>query len=198
MGEEDNGRSEGFRHIRGAVMNRLFVAVDLPAEIREELGSIQAILQKSRARLTLVDPAIIHITLKFIGDTPDQAIPGIADALGMVQGEPFPFRVVGVSGNNPRQPRVIWARADDGGKCGMLHARIEDVLAPLGIEREERAFRPHATVARVKDFHPDLIELLKPFRDRDFGTGTVRGFSLKKSTLTPRGPVYENVKEVLF
>jgi len=179
-------------------MNRLFVAVDLPAEVKEELGAIQESLQKSRARLTLVDPGIIHITLKFIGDMPESTTQEIAEVLGRVKGDPFSLRVVGVAGNKPRQPRVIWAEADDGGKCGLLHAQIEELLAPFGVRKEDRAFRPHATVARVKEFHPDLLECMKPFRDRDFGGGMVRGFTLKKSTLTSRGPIYQDVKEVLF
>ncbi|MCU0632362.1 MAG: RNA 2',3'-cyclic phosphodiesterase [Methanolinea sp.] len=179
-------------------MDRLFVAVELPAEVKGGLGGIQDSLRKSSARLTLVDPAIIHITLKFIGDTPESATGQIAEVLGKVEGVPFPLQVKGIGGNNSRQPRVIWAHVDDGGRCGLLHTQIEDLLAPLGIRREDRAFRPHATVARVKEFHPDLLECIRPFRDRDLGGGMVRGFTLKKSVLTPRGPLYQDVKEVLF
>jgi len=179
-------------------VNRLFVAVELPPDVRSGLGSIQEHLKKSRARLTLVDPEIIHVTLKFIGDTPEPATREIARELGRIHGEPFPIRVKGISGNNPRTPRVIWAHVDDGGKCGELHARIEEVLAPLGVKREDRAFRSHATVARVKEFHPDLLEFMKRFRDMDFGGGIVPGFVLKKSTLTPRGPLYQDVQEVPF
>lgn len=182
----------------GADMTRLFVAVDLPADIRRELGSIQNMFRKSRARLTLVDPNIIHITLKFIGEVPDSTAREIADVLEHVRGEPFPVRVTGISGNNPRQPRVIWAHAEDGGSCAALHSQIEDLLAPLGVKREDRAFRAHATVARVKEFHPDLLECMKDVRNRDFGSGMVQGCTLKKSILTLKGPVYQNVKEVLF
>lgn len=179
-------------------MTRLFVAVDLPEEIRRELGSIQSIFRQSRARLTLVDPGIIHITLKFIGEVPDSTAREIADVLDHVRGEPFTIRVTGISGNNPRQPRVIWAHAEDGGICAALHSQIEELLAPLGVKREDRAFRAHATVARVKEFHPDLLAYMKDVRNRDFGSGMVHGCTLKKSTLTPQGPVYQNVKEVLF
>lgn len=179
-------------------MNRLFVAIELPPEVKEGFRSIQEPLKKSSARLTLVDPDLIHITLKFIGDTPDAVTRQIADALGVLKEEPFPIQVKGISGNNIRQPRVIWANVEDGGKCGVLHSRIEDHLAPFGVKKEDRAFRPHATVARVKEFHPDLIEFLKPLRDREFGNGMVSGFSLKKSTLTPKGPIYQTIKEVLF
>jgi len=179
-------------------MDRLFVAVELPGEVKEALSSVQDALKASQARLTLVDPDIIHITLKFIGDVPESHTRKIGEVLGMVKADPFPLQVRGIGGNNPRQPRVICAHIDDGGKCGLLHAQIEDALAPLGVKREARAFRPHATVARVKEFHPDLLERVKPFRERDFGEGVVPGFVLKRSTLTPRGPVYEDVNEVRF
>ena len=179
-------------------MDRLFVAVELPAEVREALSSVQEALKESHARLTLVHPDIIHITLKFIGDVPETHTAKIGEVLGQVKADPFSLHVRGIGGNNPRQPRVIWARIDEGGKCGLLHAQIEDLLAPLGVKREDRAFRPHATVARVREFHPDLLERMKPFRDRDFGEGVVQGVVLKRSTLTPRGPVYEDVKEVHF
>ena len=179
-------------------MDRLFVAVELPAEVRAALSSVQEALKESHARLTLVHPDIIHITLKFIGDVPETHTAKIGEVLGQVKADPFSLHVRGIGGNNPRQPRVIWAHIDEGGKCGLLHAQIEDLLAPLGVKREDRAFRPHATVARVREFHPDLLERMKPFRERDFGEGVVQGVVLKRSTLTPRGPVYEDLKEVHF
>jgi len=177
-------------------MDRLFIAVELPEHIRESLGSVQAVLKKSSARLTHVDPAIIHITLKFIGDTPPEGTRAVAEALGKLSASPFSVRVRGISGNNPRRPRVIWARIEDGGKCGLLHDRIEDLLSPLGIPRDDRPFVPPATVARVREFHPDLPRILRPLSPCEFGEGTIDRVVLKKSTLTPRGPVYQDITEV--
>ncbi|MCQ8893226.1 MAG: RNA 2',3'-cyclic phosphodiesterase [Methanolinea sp.] len=180
------------------MMDRLFVAVDLPDEIKERIGSTQAHLKKTRARLTLVDPSIIHITLKFIGDTPEEKTEAVVHALGELDGAPFSVRVRGIAGNNPRRPRVIWARVEDGGACRDLHEKVEGILAPLGIPREGRAFTPHATVARVREFHPDLVEILTQLSGRDFGEGWIEKVFLKKSTLTSRGPLYENIGEVLL
>lgn len=179
-------------------MDRLFIAVELPGDIRESLGSVRAILNDSSARLTHVDPAIIHVTLKFIGDTLPEKTRTVAEALGKMRAAPFLVRIRGISGNNPRRPRVIWARIEDGGNCGLLHAKIEDTLSPLGIPRDDRPFVPHATVARVREFHPDLPGILRPLSDRDFGEGTIDRVLLKKSTLTPRGPVYQDITEVLL
>jgi 2'-5' RNA ligase len=179
-------------------MVRLFVAVDLPDEVREKILHSQQEIAKSRARLTLVDPGIIHLTLKFIGEMPEGKVPEICDALRTVRRDPFQVRVQGVAGNNPRQPRVIWCRLLDRGELAALNAKVEEVLAPLGIPRENRAFRPHATLARVREFHKSLTEQMKPLCDTEFGSFTVNGFTLKQSTLTPRGPVYEDLMEVSF
>ncbi|MEM2124167.1 MAG: RNA 2',3'-cyclic phosphodiesterase [Methanolinea sp.] len=179
-------------------MDRLFIAVDLPPGIRESLGSVQAILKGSSARLTHVDPGILHVTLKFIGDTPPEKTAAIAGVLKDLRAAPFTVRVRGVAGNDPRRPRVIWARVEDGGNCGLLHAAIEDLLAPLGIPRDDRPFVPHATLARVREFHPDLPGILRPLSDRDFGEGRIDRVALKKSTLTPRGPIYRDIAEVLL
>ncbi len=177
-------------------MDRLFIAVELPGAVRDSLGSIQAILKNSSARLTLVDPTIIHITLKFIGDTPPEKTREIGGALRGLKAAPFSLRVRGISGNNPRRPRVVWARVEDGGNLGILHAAIEDILAPLRIPRDDRPFVPHATVARVREFHPDLPGIIRPLSDRDFGEGTIDRVILKRSTLTSRGPIYEDIAEV--
>ena len=179
-------------------MERLFVAVELPGEVREALSFVQDALKASRARLTLVDPGIIHITLKFIGDVPESHARKIGEVLGQVKAETFLLRVRGIGGKKPRQPPGIWGDIDDGGEGSLLHAQIKDPLAPPGGEREARAVFSPSPGGRGKKFHPEPLGHLKAFRERDFGCGMVQGFTLKKSTLTPRGPVYQDVKEVCF
>jgi 2'-5' RNA ligase len=177
-------------------MVRLFVAVDLSPEIRERLKMPQEILRQSRARLSVVDPAIIHMTLKFIGEVAPERMERIMRALETVRFEPFDLKVTGIGSNNPRQPRVIWCTIDDGGRSAALHDRIEASLEPLGIPREGRPFRAHATIARVKQYDPSLMARLRDIPPEDYGSCTVRSWQLKKSTLTPKGPVYETQLEV--
>ncbi len=71
-------------------------------------------------------------------------------------------------------------------------------LEPLGFPRERRQFRGHATVARVKVFHASLLDRLGALPRDGFGTFTVDRFRLKRSTLTPEGPVYEDLTEVVL
>jgi 2'-5' RNA ligase len=177
-------------------MVRLFAAIDFPPEIQERLRKPQEILKQSRARISLVDPAIIHMTLKFIGEVPPEQAERIREILGTISTEAFALRVSGIGSNNPRQPRVIWCTIDDGGRSTLLHDRIEAVLEPLGIPREDRPFRAHATLARVKQYDPSLTARLREIPSENYGTWTVRSWQLKRSTLTPQGPLYETLLEV--
>jgi RNA 2',3'-cyclic 3'-phosphodiesterase len=177
-------------------MVRLFVAIDLPDEIRERLRGPQEQLKKSGARLNPVDPPLIHMTLKFIGEVQHDAVAMIISALSGVTFPPYTLHITGIGSNNPRQPRVIWCEIGDGGESAALHAKVEDVLLPLGIPRDGRPFRSHATLARVKQSDPSLPGLIRAIPPEEFGECTVQSFRLKKSTLTPRGPVYETLLEV--
>jgi len=177
-------------------MVRLFVAIDLPGDIQERMRGPQEHLKKSGARLNPVDPALIHMTLKFIGEVKEDAVPAVISALSTVIFSPYDLQITGIGANNLRQPRVIWCEIADGGGSARLHALVEDALLPLGIPRDDRPFRPHATLARVKQPDPDLPGWIRTIPAGDFGRCTVKEFRLKKSTLTPRGPVYETLLEV--
>ncbi len=174
-------------------MVRLFVAIDLPPEMREVLKSSQEELAKSRARLSVVSPENIHITLKFIGEVDEGMVPAIQERLASVTGRPFEVSVSGISADNRRRPRVVWCDVVDGGMCAALNEQIEQALEPLGIRKESRRFRPHATLARVKRFDPSLLDAIRPMESAGYGQFKVDGFSLKKSTLTPAGAIYEDV-----
>ena len=178
-------------------MVRTFIAIDLPAEIREGMADVQKSLARSDARLTFVRPEQMHITLRFIGEIDLLLVPKVAAALRGIPFSPFSMTVQGVGGNDPRRPRVIWANAEDGGESARMHGAVDRALAPLGIEPEAR-FTPHATIARVRRFDSSLIPLLQEVSKTSFGTFMVKSCSFKKSTLTPKGPIYEEITEVRF
>ncbi len=177
-------------------MVRLFVAIDLPCDITERFHVPQEILKASRARLSMVNPAIVHLTLKFIGEVPEDKVERIREALSGVAFPPFPIKVGCVSADNPSRPRVVWCGISDEGRTALLHDLVENALAPLGIQRDTRRFRAHATIARVKSFDSSLIPSLREAGTEEFGTCTVTSWQLKKSTLTPQGPIYETLLEV--
>jgi len=177
-------------------MVRTFVALELSGEIRERLKEAQQVLRGSFARLTFVDPALIHITVKFLGEVDEKRLVQVQDALKTIRFTPFPVAAGNVTVNNPKRPHTVWCAIDDGGNGERLLGLIEPALAPLGFAREGRRFTPHATVARVKDPDPSLFAALRQLAGKTYGGCTVTGLKLKKSTLTPRGPVYEDLLEV--
>ncbi len=177
-------------------MVRIFIAIDLPPAVRERIRECQKAFSETEAKLTLVRADSAHITLKFIGEVdPDRLEPIIA-ALCTIRFEPFAYEVCGIGANNLRSPRVIWCNVKDGGGCGDLHHRIEEVLTPFGIPKESRSYTPHVTLARVKRPHPSLLPVLKQRAGEYLGNGEAQSIRLKKSTLLPEGPRYEDLAEV--
>ena len=179
-------------------MVRVFVALELPDEIKDRLKGAQEKIRNCSARLTIVEPALIHITLKFLGEVAEKDLPQVIAALRSVAFRPFPVTVGTVTVNNPKRPHTVWCTVGDGGEGKRLFHQVEEVLMPLGFEREARTFTPHATLARVKAPDPSLFTVLRAMGGMTYGDCMIRGMKLKKSTLTPRGPLYEDLLEVVF
>lgn len=177
-------------------MVRAFVAIDLLASLREAFSIVQEPLRQCSGRLSIVDPKLLHITLKFLGELPVDQVVRVSEELKTVTFPPFSISITGISANNPEHPRVIWAVVEDGGKTAALADAVESAIAPLGFSRETRPFRPHITIARVKKYHPDIPRVIAPLSSWDGGRMSVDRIVLKKSILTPQGPVYETISEV--
>lgn len=136
----------------------------------------------------------LHITLKFLGETPSQSVPEIAAAIGeIVSGRSlFQMNLEGV-GVFPhlRRPTVFWVGVHNEKTLVSLANELENRLEPLGFPREQREFSPHLTVARIRKKPPDeLFELLEKARDRAFGTVRVDRLILMQSQLSYDGPEY--------
>lgn len=179
-------------------MVRAFLALELSGEIRAALAGAQEVLRTCRARLTFVDPPQIHITVKFLGEIDDRTIPDIKNALLDVYIPPFVARTGIVTVNSLRRPLTIWCRVDDAGRGAELQKIIDAALSPLGFPAEKRPFLAHATVARIKRFDPSLLDALRSIDSQTYGECRIPGMKLKRSTLTPTGPVYEDLLEVAW
>jgi len=177
-------------------MVRAFVALGLSKEIQDQLALAQEKICGCSARLTFVDPKNIHITAKFLGEVDEKTLQRVMNALTTVTFSPFPVTAGKIMVNNPKRPHTVWCAIDDTGQCEMLFNILEDTLAPLGFERETRRFTPHATLARIKSHDSSLFSTLDRMRDKSYGTCVISGITLKKSTLLPQGPVYEDLLEV--
>lgn len=175
-------------------MLRAFIAVELPERLVPEIEKIESVL--NMPGIKLVEPKQVHITLKFLGDIPEDNVETIAFALSQVNCKPFEARIKGVGVfPKPAYIKVIWLGAE--GNFDTLHDEVERVLTPFKFEKDHQ-FSPHATLARVKQLRDKaaLFEKLKQLENIDLGTINVGTISLKKSTLTPEGPIYETLREV--
>jgi 2'-5' RNA ligase len=172
---------------------RCFVAVDLPEEMRDEIGRLQS--QIATNGLRLVQPKLVHITIKFLGDVPEEKVERVTDALQKVKIAPFPAHVAGMGTFPGRDVRVVWLGLE--GNFVELFQSVESTLNTIGFEREARGFSPHVTLGRVGrpglETNRELRPKIAANSGVDLGSFTVDRFYLKKSTLTRGGPIYEDL-----
>src|ERR1700674_3543750 len=164
---------------------RLFVAMDIPEDVRSALGALVTRLRPACRNARWVRIEGLHVTLKFIGETSAEKTEMIKEALAAVPSRdsiPINFRGLGFFPNE-RRPRVLWAGIEAGAELAALAAAVETALVPLGIPREERAFSPHLTLARFDtprglDALHAVVEQAGPL---EFGCATAKEFHLYQS-----------------
>ena len=174
---------------------RCFIAVDLPAGMRDEIGRVQK--EIATEGLRLVRPEIVHVTLKFLGDVAEEKVDRIAQALREIKVAPFPAEVRGMGAFPGRSIRVVWLGLE--GDFQSLYILVDEALKPFGFQSEKRGFNPHVTLGRVGRPTTDVSKKLAPkiaqFADLNLGQFSVDRFQLKKSTLTRGGPIYVDIAE---
>ncbi len=177
---------------------RAFISADI--EPNESLVTILRELANSRADLKTVKPGLLHITLKFLGDTDEALIEPIssciADSAKGVQ--PFEIRLTGMGAfPSLSNIRVVWVGMEDGAKLGEMAKRLDASLATLGFERDKKGFVPHLTLARARSARniANVQEILRQNAVTDFGSYRIDRILLKKSVLSPQGPTYSTVRE---
>lgn len=176
---------------------RTFIAVELDPGFKEKIQNLQD--RFSDFDLKFVDPELVHITLKFLGNVEESKIPSLSVTLDSITCEPFESIIKGIGVfPKPSNPKVLWLGAT--GNFKALHEEVEHLLEPFKFEKDEREFTAHATLARVKFLKKDkrnaFINTLKELQDTKIGTMWVNRVFLKKSTLTPKGPIYETLHTV--
>ena len=182
-------------------MVRAFVAIDVKnLELADFVGSVQKRLATLRSKVTSVDADNLHITLKFLGEVPEVALGPVKERLEGVIRPRFSFEVQGLGTlPNERRPRVIYSGVRRGSRdVAQLAAKVEDALSSLGFKREKREFRVHLTLARIKQpwLAQDVPRILAEFEEAPRYTVEVEDLRLKKSLLTPSGPVYSDLHVV--
>jgi len=169
---------------------RLFVAVDLPENIKEEIAKAGAKLPKDGIRPVAKEN--LHITLKFIGEVGTEKIEEIKAKLRTIKMKGFDCELKGVGVfPNENYIRVVWI-AIESEELPHLAQAVETALKGIG-KKEDREFSPHLTIARVSK-KIDLRDFLEKNKNREFGKFTVCDFALFESTLTPNGPIYKKIE----
>ncbi|MCX5843895.1 MAG: RNA 2',3'-cyclic phosphodiesterase [Deltaproteobacteria bacterium] len=176
---------------------RSFLAVDPPREIIDAIGMIQDRLRKNiQGYIRWVRPQGIHLTLKFFGAISESDVANISLVAENTTSNISPF-TLGIKrvGAFPdvKRPRVLWLGMDgDVDTLIRLQKEVDAELQKYGFEKEDRTFRPHLTLARIKDPR-GLIGLAKIMEKREnyeAGSFSAAGLNLFKSDLTPKGAVY--------
>ena len=181
---------------------RTFIAIEIPAEIITEMAKVQDELKRSGADAGWTRPEGIHLTLKFLGEVPEARSEEIKNALVQAAGATSRFRlkIAGAGAfPNPKNPRVVWLGVSgDIDRLSALQGSVEKSMTAIGFDREERAFSPHLTLARIKYLRPryswqNAIDSIKDIRLAEFDVDHV---SLMKSDIKPSGAVYTELSRV--
>jgi len=180
---------------------RLFIAIELSPEVKQALGRLQADLKRRLPPKVVrwTDPHGIHLTLKFLGDTPEDRVQAVTQGvLAAAAGfEPLVLRIAGFGCfPNPRRARVLWVGVPDMPKplAGVQRA-IDLQMARLDFARETRPFSPHLTLGRVNDRispaeRQTLADLLERAEAGELGVVPVEEIVLFQSELRPDGAIH--------
>lgn len=182
---------------------RTFIAIELPAELKKEIASVQQRLRPyfSRARVSWVKSENIHLTLRFIGDVPSARIGELIRSCEDVKLKPSFGMHLNTIGFFPgvRKPKVLWCGYENSEALNAVQRLVEETIVKLGFSPEEKTFVPHLTMARIKEigfkpagpFYVDMTALETEIKNIPLSVRhTVCEISLIKSVLSPKGSEY--------
>lgn len=188
--------------LSGSEKLRLFLAVELPSPVRDSVARVREAFSASRG-LRWVNPDLLHITIRFLGDVPAIHVSLVEEAARYAaEGvQPHTAHVSGIGAfPNDRQPRVLWAGlAEDEGAAALtrLHGFVEAALEARGFDREDRPFSAHITLARTRDDissaeRRSIGDALREVSERVSPAGEVPvdTLTVMRSDLSAAGPRY--------
>lgn len=178
---------------------RAFLAVDLDESLKEKVLEVQEKLKEADAIVKFVEKENLHFTCKFFGEISQKKADKIVKIIEekIRKFESFKIKIKG-SGVFPHfgYIRVIWLGLEDAEYFSGILKELDEEFVNLGFKKE-RSYTPHLTIGRVKGSKnkEELVSKIKELEEIEVGPMEISKISLKKSELTPKGPIYTNIKE---
>ena len=171
---------------------RAFVAIEVSSKY--VLNSIHKIQTELNIKAKPVELHNMHFTVQFLGEVSEEMVRKISDALSSIEFSTFSISFVSVGVfPRPNFPRVIWIGTNDGvSELEKLAEMIRSKLSQLGFNPDKK-FKPHVTIFRVKNKIEGISDKLEKLSSYYFGKQTISEIKLKKSELTPNGPIYTDL-----
>ena len=178
---------------------RAFLAIDLEDNLKPKMNSIIREFKQSNADIKYVDLQNMHFTLKFFGDIDIEGIELLSWKIEKVIKEfnPFIIKIKGCGAfPNENRIKVIWVGLDEDEILKELHDKLDKEFNSIGFDLDKK-FSSHLTIGRMKSAKSkDKVKnIIKTNKDMEIGVMDVKKIILKKSTLTPKGPIYEDLIE---
>ena len=177
---------------------RAFLAIDLDDDLKPKINRLIKEFKKTDARIKYVELTNLHLTLKFFGEIDTNGLELLEEKIANVvsEFEPFDIKIRSCGAfPNKNHIKVIWVGIDDDAIIKDLHDKLDNEFTRLGFDKDKK-FSTHLTIGRMKAAkNKDKVKsTIEEFGDIEIGEMRVDKISLKKSTLKPSGPVYEDLK----
>jgi RNA 2',3'-cyclic 3'-phosphodiesterase len=180
---------------------RLFIAIEIHAskKIKDLINEVE----KTGINAKLVEPENLHLTLKFLGDTDKELTGKIEETIKKSVADIKPFEIILKNiGVFPNQDyiKVVWIGVENIEILKDIAEKIDTKLQKIGFKKEKRPFSAHLTIARVKSAKnkEKLIQLINKYQNIELQKIKIDKITIKQSTLTPKGPIYTNLKEIML
>lgn len=181
---------------------RSFLSIEINRELLNNIETVQKEFKKIDANIKYVPSENMHFTLKFFGNIEKNEINEISECIEDVLKDfkPFDLNING-TGSFPNENiiKVIWIGIKNNPTLTELQKQLDKSFSKIGFKKEKN-FKSHLTIGRMKSKQnkEEIQKKLKEFKNKEIGTMTVNKISLKKSTLTANGPIYNNLKTFIL
>lgn len=177
---------------------RAFLAIDLDDDLKPKINKVIKEFKGIDAKIKYVELTNLHLTLKFFGDIDTNGLELLQNTIANVVSEYKPFKInikgCGAFPNN-NHVKVIWVGIEDDAIIKDLHDKLDAEFVRLGFDKDKK-FSTHLTIGRMKSAKNKnkVKSVIEEFEDFEIGEMEVNQITLKKSTLTPAGPIYDDLK----